>query len=246
MELKIIAEYIPIITLLFSIYFSVILWKHYKQKPGATYIVWWFIGIITYGIGTFTESYNVLMGWNLINYKAWYISGALLGGAPLAQGTVYLLLKQKVANQLSILLVLTISVAAIAVALSPVNPEASEVGRLTGSMLTWQWVRLFSPFINIYALLFLAGGAIYSAIKYYKLRGERSGNTRFLGNVYIAIGALLPGIGGSFTRFGYEEVLFVTELIGILFIYSGYRLMRSDKIVSVHTEQLKQEPTLSG
>jgi hypothetical protein len=46
---------------------------------------------------------------------------------------------------------------------------------------------------------------------------------RFVGNVFIAIGALLPGIGGSFTRFGHVEVLYVTELIGILLIYIGYR-----------------------
>lgn len=238
MDIKTVAQYVPILTLLFSIYFSVILWNHYKQKPGATYIMWWLIGVITYGIGTFTESYNAIVGWQLINYKIWYISGALLGGAPLAQGTVYLLLNKKVADRLTIILIITILIAGISVALSPVNSEASEIGRLTGSILEWQWVRLFSPFINIYALLFLAGGAIYSAVKYYNLRNDRIGNTRFLGNIYIAVGALLPGIGGSFTRFGYEEVLFITELIGILFIYQGYRLMRGDKIVSVHPQQL--------
>ncbi len=45
-----------------------------------------------------------------------------------------------------------------------------------------------------------------------------------LGNIWIAIGALLPGIGGSLTRFGLVEALYVTELIGLLFIYRGYRL----------------------
>ncbi len=42
------------------------------------------------------------------------------------------------------------------------------------------------------------------------------------GNVYIAVGALLPGIGGTFTRFGYTEVLYVTELIGLVCIFIGY------------------------
>jgi hypothetical protein len=40
----------------------------------------------------------------------------------------------------------------------------------------------------------------------------------------IAVGAILPGIGGAFTRFGHTEVLYVTELLGLLFIYAGYRL----------------------
>ena len=44
------------------------------------------------------------------------------------------------------------------------------------------------------------------------------------GNVVIAVGAILPGIGGSFTRAGYTEVLYVTEFVGIILIYAGYRL----------------------
>ena len=229
-----IAYYIPIITFIFSIFFASKLWKHYKEKPGAIYILWWFIGVMTYAVGTFTEAFHALFGWSTINFKSWYISGALLGGAPLAQGTVYLLMRKQIANRLTIALVSLISVAGVCVALSPIMPEANEVNRLTGSMLGWQWTRLFSPFINTYALIFLVGGAAYSAWKY-----AREGNfkARFLGNVYIAVGALLPGIGGTFTRMGYEEILFITELIGVLFIYAGYSVMKKDSTESVHVVQ---------
>lgn len=61
---------------------------------------------------------------------------------------------------------------------------------------------------------------MYSALKYRKVP-EMS--HRVIGNWLIAFGALLPGVGGSFTRFGYVEVLYVTELAGILLIYLGYR-----------------------
>jgi len=43
-------------------------------------------------------------------------------------------------------------------------------------------------------------------------------------NILIAIGAILPGIGGTATRMGYVEVLYVTEFIGLLLIWTGYRL----------------------
>jgi hypothetical protein len=36
--------------------------------------------------------------------------------------------------------------------------------------------------------------------------------SRVIANVLIAIGAILPGIGGTATRMGYTEVLYVTEL----------------------------------
>jgi len=231
------AHFVPIVTFIFSIYFALELYKHYQRKRNAKYLLWWLIGVITFGVGTFTESYNVLIGWNVINFKAWYISGALLGGAPLAQGTVYLLMKKKTADHMTIVLIVVIILAGTAVTLSPVIPGALEIGRLTGSLLEWQWVRYFSPFINTYALIFLVGGAAYSAYKYWKLHEDRNSNKRFIGNVYIAVGALLPGIGGTFTRFGYEEVLFVTELIGLILIFIGYRTMQNDRVVSIHKVQ---------
>ena len=97
-------------------------------------------------------------------------------------------------------------------------------------------MRLFSPFINVYAFIFLFGGAIYSAFKYVKLGRD---HPRFLGNIFISIGALLPGIGGSFTRMGCVEVLFVTELIGLLSIYYRYTIIGRDKHISRHSIQNK-------
>jgi len=42
----------------------------------------------------------------------------------------------------------------------------------------------------------------------------------------------LPGIGGTFTRMGYVNVLFVTELTGLILIYIGYRIIKMDKHLS--------------
>ena len=194
---------------------------------------WWMIGVFTYVAGTITESVNVLAGFSVANFKLWYITGALLGGAPLAQGTVYLLCKRKTANILTIILVTVIISASVLVILSPINSELI-TGRLGGRLLGWKFIRFITPFINLYAFIFLVGGAIYSAFRYAKNQQHKK---RFTGNVLIAIGGLLPGIGGSFTRFGYVEVLFVTELIGLIFIYLGYKVIRSDSEKSVHTNQ---------
>lgn len=228
-------QYIPILTTVLAIFFAVELITHFNKKRNATYLLWWIIGVITYGIGTITESINALAGWSELNFRLWYISGALLGGAPLAQGTVYLLMKRRTANILTIILVSVIAIAALSVLSSPVNAGLVVDNTLTGKVLSWHWVRYFSPFINIYAFIFLVGGAAYSAWKYYG--GDRT-NKRFLGNIFIAIGALLPGIGGMYTRFGHVEVLFVTELFGLSLIYMGYRVMKTDSTVSVHKVQV--------
>ena len=90
-------NYIPIITSLFSVYFTIDIYRHYRYRK-TPYLLWWTIGVITFGLGTLTESINVLFGWSELNLKIWYVVGALLGGYPLAQGTVYLLMKRRFAN----------------------------------------------------------------------------------------------------------------------------------------------------
>lgn len=226
--------FIPLATFTLSIAFSYFLLVHFRSKKSATYILWWLIGVLTYGAGTLTESINTLFGWHELNFRLWYITGALLGGAPLAQGSVYLFLNKRIAHVLSAILVTTVTTAAVCVLLSPIHYDAVVPERMTGGVFVWQWVRYFSPFINLYAVIFLAGGAIASAWKYYQKTG--SGN-RFRGNVLIAIGAILPGIGGSFTRMGYVEVLYVTEFIGLSLIMWAYFSMKSDNIASIHVNQ---------
>lgn len=229
-----ITHYIPILTTIVSFAFTAVLYRHWQRKPEAKYLMWWTIGVFCFGIGTLTESINVLFGWSVINMKAWYIAGALLGAFPLAQGTVYLLLKKKTADILTWFFIVYITIAAIAITLAPVDMSLVDPTRLTGKVMTWTWARLFSILPNTYSLIFLVGGAAWSAIQY--ARKSDSGN-RVLGNWLIAIGALLPGIGGSFTRMGYVEVLFVTEFIGMLLIWAGYRVMTQSQAKSIHAVQ---------
>ena len=224
-------EYIPILTTVIALIFGVILYRHLKMKF-STYMLWWFIGVVTYGIGTLTESINVLFGWSVINFKLWYIFGAFLGGFPLAQGTVYLLMKKKTANTLTAIFLLIIAVGSVLVLLSPTTFPENQ--KLSGTALNWAEVRYVSPLINIYSFIFLFGGAVYSAINYFRVP---TGKSRFSGNILIAIGALLPGIGGSFTRAGYVEVLYVTELVGLLFIYFGYSIIKNYRSDSIHENQ---------
>jgi len=212
-------HYIPIATSVFSLAFSFILFRRWRAR-GGLHLLWWGIGALMYGVGTITESITTLFGWHEPVFRAWYISGALLGGAPLAQGTVYLLLSRRMANRLTVLLLTMVVVASTFVLLTPINYAAVETHRLTGAVMEWSRVRLFSPFINLYAATFLIGGAVLSAVRYTRIPGM--GN-RVIGNILIAVGALLPGIGGTFTRFGHVEVLYVTEFIGILLIYAGFR-----------------------
>jgi len=211
-------HYIPIVTTVIALSLAFSLARRFRQR-GGPHLFWWTIGALTYAAGTAIEASVTLFGWHEWLFRGWYIAGALLGGAPLAQGAVYLHLPRRVANVLAVILVAVVMTAATFVLIVPVNYELVEAHRLTGRVMAWPWVRAFSPFINLYAFVFLVGGAVKSAVQFWRRRETR---LRAEGNALIAVGGLLPGIGGSFTRFGYTEVLYVTEFIGIILIYLGY------------------------
>jgi hypothetical protein len=232
--------YIPILTTFVALAFTAVLWRRFRERRGM-HLLWWGIGTLTYALGTATESLTTLLGWHEPIFRAWYITGALLGGAPLAQGTVYLMLSRRTANRMTWLIASFIGLAAVCVVLSPINYSAVQPFRLTGRVLEWHWVRLFSPFINLYAVTFLIGGAVLSAVRYRRRRETRH---RYVGNICIALGALLPGIGGTFTRFGHTEVLYVTELLGLLTIYVGYRY--NTAVVTTGTGPAGTDPSRSG
>jgi len=212
--------HLPILTTLCSAVFATALFRRLIRKGGGPHLLWWGIGMVTYGLGTITESWTTLVGWNPVVFKLWYVFGAFLGGYPLAQGSIYLLSNRRFADWSARIVSTIIVIGAIAVFLSPLDLSVVEAHRLSGKALAWQEVRMLTPFINLYSLIFLAGGAALSAFRF---RRDVERRDRYVGNIFIATGAILPGIGGTMTRFGLVEALYVTELVGLLLIFVGYR-----------------------
>lgn len=212
--------YVPILTTVVSAAFAATIFTRWARRGRPPHLLWWGIGVVLFGAGTLAEGVTAVAGWEARVFRSWYITGALLGGAPLAQGTVYLLLDRKVADRLAAALVAYVAVASLFVLLTPLDTSLAVDKKLSGAVIEWTWVRGFSPLVNLYAAVFLVGGAAVSMLKY-----RQEGNAlRAWANCLIATGAILPGIGGSFTRAGYTEVLYVTEFAGILLIFAGYRM----------------------
>jgi len=79
--------------------------------------------------------------------------------------------------------------------------------------------RSITPFFNVYGVLTLAGGAIYSAFLFWR-KGVLY--HRMTGNILIATGALSPALGGALSKAGLPSALYISELIGIVLIFIGY------------------------
>lgn len=211
-------HYLPIATTLLAAAFLVVLVRRHHER-GGTHLLWWSIGVFTYGLGTALESAITLCGNSAWLNKAWYAAGAVLGGYPLAQGTIFLLLQRRTARALTWVSLPLVAVTAALVLLSPVRVEELQPHRPGGAALEWSWLRLMTPLINSYAAIFLIGGAALSAWRYARRDASRA---RAVGNALIATGALLPGIGGGMAKAGVVEGLYVGELVGLVLIWLGY------------------------
>ncbi len=80
-------------------------------------------------------------------------------------------------------------------------------------------VRLTTPFFNIYGLVTLVGGALYSAFLFWR---KRVMPNRVVGNVLIAAGALSIGLASTVTRLGDGSYLYLGELVAAILMFSGF------------------------
>jgi hypothetical protein len=212
-------HYLPVLTTVVAAAFSTVLFAKWRRRP-SPHLLWWAVGVAFYGLGTLVEATITLTGNSVFLTKAWYVAGAVLGGYPLAQGSLYLSYSRSTARWATALSLPVVVAASVLVVLSPVDLTRLELHRPSGAILAWRWVRLMTPFINGYAAFFLIGGAALSAWRFWQSGG--AGN-RAAGNALIAVGALLPGIGGSMAKAGIVEALYVGECVGLLLIWLGER-----------------------
>jgi hypothetical protein len=231
-------HYVPLATTTLSVLFCAILLRRYWVRGSGAHLLWWAGGIACYGIGTALESAVTLFGNSPGLNKTWYIAGALLGGYPLAQGTVYLLLSRKTANVLSTITVPLIVFFSAMVILSPIDLSRLEPQRPGGAAIMWHWIRWFTPLINLYSVFFLFGGAMLSSVRYMQ---SKETHHRAVGNALIAIGSLMPAVGGTMAKAGKVEALYIGEFLGLIMICLGYRwCVRKPPIVA---ESRHLEPT---
>jgi hypothetical protein len=218
-------HYLPILSTIVTFAFAASVLSRFRVRHGA-HLLLWCIGLVLYGIGTLTEVI-MLFTFNPIALKLWYLSGAMLTAAWLGQGTINLLVRRRgIAPTLNIMLIIVSLLAVVLVVMAPITPEAinfnpaQPLSNQYRDILTRSGiVVLLTILLNTYGTLTLVGGAIYSAYIFWR---KRVLFNRMVGNVLIAIGAILPAIGGSFIQMGLPDYLYVSEFLGAILMYVGF------------------------
>ena len=213
---------VPVISAICSFVFAVLIFKRWTKKKGS-HLLLWAIGIVMYGIGGLCEALNSSIGWSSVVFRLWYMFGAVLVAAWLGQGTMYLLLNRRVAHVLMAILLIASIYGMIRVLTAELDPSLmtggiNEGNELSGHAIVTPGVRTLTPFFNSYGTVALVGGALWSAIIFWR---KKIFPHRALGNVLIAVGALFPAFGGAFSRLGIPNLLYIAELLGVILILFG-------------------------
>ncbi len=214
---------LPFISTLITFGFAAAVFNRYRQRRGA-HLLLWGIGLVLYGVGTFTEAY-LAWQWSALALRLWYLSGAMLTAAWLGQGTAHLLVRRRnVAPGLTALLIVVSIVSAISVFTARLDGAAFDAripvsaqykALLERSSLTL----ILTILLNIYGTLWLVGGAAWSA---YLFARKQVLPHRVVGNLLIAGGALLPASAGIQIRLSLGDWLYLSELLGAALMFVGF------------------------
>lgn len=216
---------IPVLSTLVTFSFAVAVFARYLKRR-HTHLLIWTIGLIFFGIGTLSE---VILGLTFsgIILKLWYLTGAMLTAAWLGQGTVHLLVrKHGLALTLSLILAAVSVLAAVLVLTSPLTSAAASyrtaepISSQYKDILTRRGLTIFlTILLNIYGTLALVGGAIYTVVIFFR---KRILVHRMIGSIFIAVGAMAPAMAGSFVNLGLPDLLYLSELVGVILMYIGF------------------------
>jgi hypothetical protein len=231
--------WLPFTSSVISFVFAFLLFRRYLVRRGP-HLLLWGIGMVFYGIGGFCEAFYGILGWNPLIFRLWYLFGAILVAAWLGQGTVYLLARRTWAHGLMVLLALGSLYGVIRVFGAELDPSLMTTSVHTGSELSGHaivtpGVRGLTPIFNLYGTVTLVGGAFYSAWIFWR---KRILLHRTIGNILIAVGAILPAFGGTFSRMGLPGALYVSELLGAVLMFIGF--IRA--ITPMHSAKATPEP----
>jgi hypothetical protein len=218
-------HYISILSTIVTFVFALAVFNRYRSR-GGTHLLLWGVGLVLYGLGTFTEALMVFT-FHPLALKVWYLCGAMLTAAWLGQGTIHLLVRKRgVASTLTAILAI-VSLAAIVLVLSaPVTAAASSYNvnqpasvQYKDILIRTTPVIILTILLNVYGTIGLVGGAIYSAFLFWR---KKVLVNRVLGNLFIAGGALMPAMAGSFVKAGLADWLYLSEFLGVVLMYAGF------------------------
>ncbi|HET9809348.1 MAG TPA: hypothetical protein VFQ66_06590 [Candidatus Limnocylindria bacterium] len=209
---------LPLVTTFVSGAFAVAVALKYMRKRRPSHLAW-ALGLLLFAIAAFNGFLARSGGATDVEYRLFYLFGAIANVAWLALGTVYIVAPRYGRAALAAVLALT-AVAVYSVFSTPVDlAVAVDTGKgfPDGSL-----PRVLAAIGSGLGSLVLIGGALWSAWVFLRRRDQ---GRRALANVVIAAGVFIAAAGGTVAFTGASGILELTNLIGVSVMFVGFLLV---------------------
>ncbi len=220
---------LPFFSTAIMLLFCVAVLRRFFARRGLHFLFWG-IGLSMFSIASFAET-CLALGWSRWAFFTWYFFGAALNAAWIGQGTLYLLFScKRVLPWTALLLLGSLTALALMLQVMPVLDETAfsaqlpiseQYSRIMPPTREGATIRLATPFFNIYGVIALVGGALWSSYLFWR---KRVMPNRVIGNLLIAAGALVISFASVLTRMGFGAWLYLGELLAAALLFAGFLL----------------------
>jgi hypothetical protein len=208
---------LPAVAALVSLACALVLARDARRRPTSDKIAW-IIAFALFSVAAGAEVAGSLLGWSETMVRVYYLAGAMLVVGFLGLGELYLLAPGRVARVGPGIALFMMAIAAALVVGAPIDvarmPAEGWHALERGPALIAATVTL-----NVAGTVIVVGGAAYSAWQFWRRGIFRH---RMIGCLLIAVGTLIVASGGTLTRLGRPEYLYIAMAIGVSVIFAGY------------------------
>lgn len=211
---------LPFLTALVAGVFAVVVAVHHARTR-RTALLAWAVGLAMFAVASVAGGLARSTVPTTGEYRTFYLFGAILNVAWLGLGTVLLLVASRTWRLVAFAFVLVLSAVSLyAVLATSVDLSvaiATGRGFPDGSA-----PRILAGVGSGLGSVALIGGALWSAWIFFR---KRQNGRRAIANVIIAVGVFVVAAGGTVTLTGANNVLEVTNLVGIAVMFAGFLLV---------------------
>ncbi|MDP9366843.1 MAG: hypothetical protein M3Q03_00970 [Chloroflexota bacterium] len=209
----------PAISALISLICALVIARDAMRRPRPDKAAW-AIAFAVFAIAAGAEVVGSLAGWTTLLARVYYLTGAVLVVGYLALGELYLLVPRggRFAAIAPGATLLVTAVAAAVVWAAPVDaarlgPDGWEAIERGPGLIA------LAAGINSLGTAIIVGGLGVSAWRFWRQGIQRN---RMIGCLLILVGTLVVAAGGTLTRFGHREYLYIAMAAGVAVIFAGY------------------------
>jgi len=217
----------PIACSLLSLLCAGVLLRDALVRPRPDKIVWT-IAFVMFAVAAGADAAGLALGWSAWLARLYYATGPALVVAFLAIGQLYLLFPQAMRR---FGVAGTLLVTAFWVSLVVNAPI--DAARLADD--GWDAIErgpemvAITVLINSVGTAIIVGGTAWSVWRYWRRGTHRH---RMIGCALILAGTLVVAVGGSLTRLGHYEYLYIAMAIGVAMIFGGVLTSRRPELAS--------------